>query len=148
MKSVDVDGNMLTCKVNHGVFGRSQTYDRVNTGSSSYAVVPSENVSNVNNSSEPTYDSSKTPYPPSYGLPNYDWLSSRRATHSDVAHLNRSELRIMRNYIYARHGYKFKSHDLADYFSQYSWYQPLYSNVEYDLNSVEKANVQFIKSYE
>lgn len=136
MKSVDIEGNMMSCKVNHGMFGRKQTYDRVRADVNS--------ISSAGNYSSGT----SIDFGSDYGLPNYDWLSSRRATHSDVAHLNSSQLRIMRNYIYARHGYTFKSHDLANYFAQYPWYQPLYSNVEYDLNSIEKANVQFIKSYE
>lgn len=84
---------------------------------------------------------------PSY-LPDYDWLSNYRVTHSDIVGKSGSELRIMRNYIYARHGYKFKSKDLQQYFAQYSWYTPLYSDVSGALNATEKANVQFIKSYE
>lgn len=82
------------------------------------------------------------------GLPNYDWLSSSYVNHSDIAHKSGSELRIMRNYIYARHGYKFKSADLRKFFSQYSWYQPRYSDVSSQLSAIEEANVYFIKSYE
>ena len=81
-------------------------------------------------------------------LPDYDWLSSYKVTYSDIAGKSGSELRVMRNYIYARHGYKFKSKDLQQYFAQYPWYTPLYNDVSGSLNSVEKANVQFIRSYE
>lgn len=84
---------------------------------------------------------------PSY-LPDYDWLSNYRVSYSDIAGKSSSELRIMRNYIYARHGYRFKSRDLHQYFAQYPWYSPLYNDVYGRLNSTEKANVQFIKSYE
>lgn len=137
MKSVEIDIDMMSCTVNHGFFGRKQIYDRIQTDANS-----------LDNSYPGSNKGSNYSSGTSYGLPNYDWLSSRKATYSDVANLSRSELRIMRNYIYARHGYKFKSYDLANYFAQYPWYQPLYSNVEYDLNSVEKSNVKFIRSYE
>lgn len=82
------------------------------------------------------------------GLPNYDWLSSNYVTYDDIAGKSGSELRIMRNYIYARHGYMFKSADLKKYFAQYSWYTPRYSDVSGSLNSIEKSNIQTILSYE
>ena len=34
------------------------------------------------------------------------------------------ELEIMRNEIYARHGWVFNRRDLQDYFGRQSWYQP------------------------
>lgn len=82
------------------------------------------------------------------GLPNYDWLSYKYADYDDVAYKSGSELRIMRNYIYARHDYKFKSPDLQKYFAQYSWYTPRYSDVSSQLNKIEQSNVQYIKSFE
>ena len=81
-------------------------------------------------------------------LPDYDWLSYRLATYADISDLNSEELRIMRNYIFARHGYIFKSPDLTEYFSQYPWYDPRYTNVTADLNETELKNIDFIKRYE
>lgn len=37
---------------------------------------------------------------------------------------NLTDLRILRNAIYARHGYRFKSSELTAYFKRYSWYKP------------------------
>lgn len=37
---------------------------------------------------------------------------------------NKEDLRILRNYVYAQHGYTFKSKDLQNYFSQFEWYLP------------------------
>lgn len=82
------------------------------------------------------------------GLPNYDWLSTAYVTADDLRYKSGSDLRIMRNYIFARHGYKFKSKDLQDFFSQYSWYVPRYSDVSSSLNKIEKSNVETIKSWE
>lgn len=78
----------------------------------------------------------------------YDWLSERKVTTADLAGKPAGELRIMRNAIMAKHGYIFKSQDLAEYFSGFSWYKPLYNDVTSMLSAVEAANVQFIKKYE
>lgn len=82
-------------------------------------------------------------------FPSY--LFSRELTYSDISGLSKAELRILRNYIYAANGYIFKSPDLREYFSRFSWYSPRYSNegVVWDnFSAIEKHNVQFIKSYE
>ena len=78
----------------------------------------------------------------------YNVACERELTESDVCNLSKKELRIMRNWIYARHGYIFKSEDLKDYFSQFSWYEPRYTNVNRMLSRVELRNVDFIKQYE
>lgn len=78
----------------------------------------------------------------------YLWLSTRRVRSSDVSGLPKSELRILRNAIYAMHGRRFKSKDLAEYFAQYDWYTPFYDEVEDQLNSTERENIKIIKAYE
>lgn len=82
------------------------------------------------------------------GTNPYAWLSQRKVCAADLRGLSGSELRIMRNAIYARHGYIFQSADLSRFFSQFSWYEPRYSNVESLLSSIEKHNVQEIRSWE
>lgn len=60
-----------------------------------------------------------------------------------------NELRILRNTIYAKNGYLFKSKDLRDYFSQKSWYNGHISNEsEIPLSSDEKKFIDIVKSYE
>lgn len=77
---------------------------------------------------------------------DFAWLSQRRVTLNDIRGLSSQDLRILRNAIYARHGRKFKTADMRAYFSQFSWYRPLYDEVQ--LTNLEQANVAFIKSYE
>lgn len=79
---------------------------------------------------------------------NYDWLSTREVTPADLENKSKEELRIMRNWIYAKHGYIFKSQDLADYYSQFPWYKPTSSNVSSQLNKIEKSNIEAIQAYE
>ena len=69
-------------------------------------------------------------------------------TNDDLASLSPKELTYLRNRIYAVHGYVFKSQELNDYFSQFSWYHPDSSETADELNSTEKANAVFINSYQ
>lgn len=78
----------------------------------------------------------------------YAWLSERKATSSDLAGKSAGDLRLMRNAIFARHGYIFKDQDLQSYFSGFSWYNPVSRDVSAKLSSIEKANVEFIQRFE
>ena len=61
---------------------------------------------------------------------------------------NKKLLRLMRNEIYARHGYKFASADLTEYFSKTSWYHPVTDNSKITLSPLELLNVKIIKNVE
>lgn len=74
--------------------------------------------------------------------------SNKRLNHSDVSYLSKYELKIMRNEIFARHGYIFNTSAMSQYFSGQSWYRPLHKDVSSKLSRTEKDNVNFIKSYE
>lgn len=74
----------------------------------------------------------------------YRWLSEE-----DLYGIPASELRLMRNTIYARKGYIFKSADLTEYFSQYPWYMPTRSNIpQSEFSEIENHNIQLIKRFE
>lgn len=68
----------------------------------------------------------------------FTWLSERLVTEDDLAGLDAEELRILRNAIFAVHGYKFKSSELQEYFSKFSWYEPLSNDVSGMMNSIEQ----------
>lgn len=57
-----------------------------------------------------------------------------------MASLSKTELRLMRNEIFARHGYIFKSADLRNHFSKQPWYNARYSNVDAMLTPIEHAD--------
>ncbi len=80
---------------------------------------------------------------------SYDIACKRLLSENDVIGLSKRELRIMRNWIYARHGYSFRSQDLQNYFSQFEWYHPKYTEIPYNLLSdIEQRNIELIKRYE
>ena len=63
-------------------------------------------------------------------------------------HFDLKTLRIMRNAILARHGYRFQSKDLQDYFSKEKWYKPAASNKNIRLSFIEQLNLDLIKHEE
>lgn len=81
-------------------------------------------------------------------------ISSRYISESELYNYSAGQLRLIRNEIFALNGRIFHSQDLADYFSQKSWYVPMYSpedfdaNMFYYLNDYEEANLQVILNYE
>lgn len=76
-------------------------------------------------------------------------LDSRLLTDNELLQMSKAELRLLRNEIYARHGYIFQSKDLREYFSRQSWYYGHITNQnDVPLNTTERKNVELIKRYE
>lgn len=61
---------------------------------------------------------------------------------------SQSELRIMRNEIFARYGYIFQSEDLKNYFNSKKWYKPALNNVNELLTEIDKKNIELIANFE
>ncbi len=78
----------------------------------------------------------------------YPVASERYLNSDDVNNLTGWELKIMRNEIFARHGYIFKTEEMRNYFMYEKWYVPRYENVDGMLSDVEKKNIELIKRYE
>ena len=77
--------------------------------------------------------------------------SSRYLTMEDLEGLDKTKLRLARNEIYAKHGRKYETEDLNEYFSSQSWYHGYLSAEEFDdsvFNEYEKANLDLIRSAE
>ena len=55
---------------------------------------------------------------------------------------------MLRNLIYAKHGYKFKSEDLKKIFSEFDWYVPSDSFSEADFTNWENSVIKDIQRYE
>lgn len=78
----------------------------------------------------------------------YDVACERKLTEDDLAGMSKKELRLMRNWIFARHGYIFSTTEMRNYFEQQPWYQGRYNNVTSMLTDIEKYNINFIKEHE
>lgn len=75
-------------------------------------------------------------------------LSRHILNTSYLSNFSKSQLRIMRNEVFARKGYRFQSEDLREYFNRQSWYEPNNSDVPISFSMIEQLNVQLIKSEE
>ena len=67
---------------------------------------------------------------------------------SDVENLMKGDLFIIRNMIYARHGYSFHNRPLRVFFDAQDWYIPMHTNIKSDLSDIEKKNIQLLLRYE
>jgi hypothetical protein len=74
--------------------------------------------------------------------------SQRLLTADELSKLSPYQLKIMKNGIYARHGYSFKSQDMIDYFEKQEWYEPDPGYSESSLNAIERENLKLIKMVE
>lgn len=79
---------------------------------------------------------------------NFPYASQRLLTSSDIKGLSKQELKIMRNEIFARHGYIFKTEEMKSYFSNQSWYIGQNDDVSSFISTIEKQNIELIKKYE
>ena len=66
----------------------------------------------------------------------------------DVENLKKGDLTIIRNTIYARHGYSFKNRPLRVFFDAQSWYIPVHTNIKSDFTEIEKENIKLLLRYE
>jgi hypothetical protein len=93
-----------------------------------------------------------------------EWVSTQFATASEliyelnasnelldkttVENLKRGDLTIIRNTIYARHGYSFKNRPLRLFFDKQPWYIPLHADIRADFTELEKQNIILLLKYE
>lgn len=94
-----------------------------------------------------------------YGYDDYDsgdgdYLypsDTQYITYGDLDGLDRGTVALMRNELYARHGYIFNKDEYKNYFGSKSWYVPMYSDqntVVSMFSDIERANLNTLMSYE
>jgi hypothetical protein len=82
---------------------------------------------------------------------DYTWLAQRPVRKRDLVGKSCWELRVLRNAIYAAHGYRFRNTALRHYFQQQLWYRDqgkTDTRVVREMNRQEKVNYSTIRSYE
>ncbi len=95
---------------------------------------------------EMTLQSRKFKYDPKVG--EYSKASTKLLKVADVENMRPAELRLMRNEIYARHGYSFIIEDMQQHFAAVDWYMPVALDVTSKLTETETKNAALIKRYE
>ena len=80
-------------------------------------------------------------------LGNIDLLSEK-ISDFDLAILSNSDLRVLRNMIYAKHANIFSASDLTNYYSNFSWYKPTKKVKDSDLTEDELKLIDRISLFE
>lgn len=84
----------------------------------------------------------------------YNWscfkvnASKDKITKEFAENLSKADIFILRNSIYARHGYSFKNRQLRLYFEDYNWYMPVFTDVKKSFTKIELANIDLLLLYE
>ena len=74
--------------------------------------------------------------------------SSEELTTEFAANLTKADIFILRNSIFARHGFAFRDKQLRMYFEQFYWYMPVFGDVKDELTELEKKNIDLLLRYE
>jgi len=74
--------------------------------------------------------------------------STKKLKESDIKNLKKIDLEILRNTIFARHGFSFKTKTVRQFFDSVEWYIPVSTNVDDQLTSIEKENIVLLKRFE
>lgn len=89
--------------------------------------------------------------PPEEFAPQEDMLSYKLLKETELMGKSKAELRVLRNSLFAKHGYVFRSKDLAEHFETQSWYQKSeksQAEILEEMNALEKINIQIIQRLE
>ncbi|MEM9981104.1 MAG: YARHG domain-containing protein [Bacteroidota bacterium] len=74
--------------------------------------------------------------------------SLQELTNKDIENMTKGDLEIIRNSIYARHGYSFKNRKMRFVFDHIDWYLPVSIDVSNQLTVLELKNIDLLKRYE
>lgn len=73
--------------------------------------------------------------------------SKQKLSEKDLKNLRKLDMEIIKNSVFARHGYAFKKETYRDFFEQTDWYIPISNNVDKDLSPLEKDNVALLNRF-
>ena len=73
--------------------------------------------------------------------------SKQKLTEKELKNLRKLDLEIIKNSVFARHGYSFKKDTYRNFFEQTDWYIPVSNNVDKDLSPLEKENVALLNRF-
>ncbi|MDB5253059.1 MAG: hypothetical protein JWP27_2228, partial [Flaviaesturariibacter sp.] len=75
--------------------------------------------------------------------------STRLLKPGEVENLYKGDLEVLRNLIYARHGYSFRNPRMRRVFDNHiDWYMPVSTDVTRQLTATELKNIELLKRYE
>ena len=73
--------------------------------------------------------------------------STKKLSEKDIKNLRKLDMEIIKNSVFARHGYSFKKQTYRNFFEQTDWYIPVSGNVDSELSPMEKENVALLNRF-
>ncbi|MBW7675392.1 YARHG domain-containing protein [Chryseobacterium chendengshani] len=73
--------------------------------------------------------------------------SKQKLSEKDLKNLRKLDMEIIKNAVFARHGYSFKKQTYRNFFEQTDWYIPVSNNVDSELTPLEKDNVALLNRF-
>ncbi|KFF09187.1 YARHG domain-containing protein [Chryseobacterium luteum] len=73
--------------------------------------------------------------------------SKQKLTEKELKNLRKIDLEIIKNSVFARHGYSFKKETYRYFFEQTDWYIPVSNNVDKELSPMEKDNAALLNRF-
>jgi len=73
--------------------------------------------------------------------------SKQKLAEKDLKNLRKLDMEIIKNAVFARHGYAFKKPTYRYFFEQTDWYIPVSNNVDSELSPMEKDNVALLNRF-
>lgn len=73
--------------------------------------------------------------------------SKQKLSEKDLKNLRKLDMEIIKNSVFARHGYSFKKQTYRNFFEQTDWYIPVSNNVDNQLSPMEKENVALLNRF-
>jgi hypothetical protein len=73
--------------------------------------------------------------------------SKQKLSEKDLKNLRKLDMEIIKNSVFARHGYTFKKQTYRNFFEQTDWYIPVSNNVDSELSPMEKDNVALLNRF-
>lgn len=73
--------------------------------------------------------------------------SKQKLTEKDLKNLRKLDMEIIKNSVFARHGYSFKKPTYRYFFEQTDWYIPVSNNVDNELTKIEKENIVLLNRF-
>ncbi|MFM9983610.1 MAG: YARHG domain-containing protein [Flavobacteriales bacterium] len=74
--------------------------------------------------------------------------SNTLLTKEMVENLTKADILVIRNTIFARHGFSFKQKSLRNFFDFQDWYIPVQTDVRHELTDLEIKNIELLMRYE
>jgi len=74
--------------------------------------------------------------------------SKTKLTEADLKNLKKLDLEIIRNTIFARHGYAFTKINVRQFFDPVDWYVPVSNDVTKELTQLERDNIALLTRFE